>query len=538
MLEPAKSAGLLASLQARAKDLLDDVSAFQAYLQTQNSEDFVEVRHFSNNVQAEVKSLARVSVSDDTHEPEDEEQEARRLHMLHSTNLPFYEAVWSAATQCRGVTALGKRMHWVPRSDANTCLKTTSGGRLKPASKVNGQSAQKKSVLIDVVADGGLEWVKVSTVTARRLLFEIAKEGWEKYAYSEESDSDGSSEKPDLELVRLARDLYTASLQVRVFFRHPRVRLLLPKVTEGDNVDVDAILQDLRAIGVVVQCGEHPRSNRSDGQALATIAPNRFEAMLPSPPKPLTSTLNVDCTLLLALISDISHVPPSALPDQQILPNNKRSYHSAIIRQISQEECSPLLPTKLYPVLIGRKLICTMRAAKRACEIVDTMGTPTERARANVFLGHGIYANMDDEQLRQGLKQYSVHPVPDELCVAISQIDFEPEDAFSMAQSEQSAFPAAIAMRAIEKMSLSSINRSVFLYGWCENIVTTTSNQAVAARLVQTINDVLDDQEQATLIKDVADDQQEEFRGPQIWLCETARSLIGKHKSNGKSLHS
>jgi hypothetical protein len=34
------------------------------------------------------------------------------------------------------------------------------------------------STVVDVVADGGLSWIKVSLVTNTRLLFDLAKQGW------------------------------------------------------------------------------------------------------------------------------------------------------------------------------------------------------------------------------------------------------------------------------------------------------------------------------------------------------------------------
>jgi hypothetical protein len=114
--------------------------------------------------------------------------------MLRSTNLPFYEAVWDAAKQCQGVKAFGPKMYWVPKTESEEASSTVN----EPVSKINGQSSQKrKKVLVDVVARDGLGWV-MSTINPKRIHYEIAKEGWETHADSEdeESNSDVSPEKP------------------------------------------------------------------------------------------------------------------------------------------------------------------------------------------------------------------------------------------------------------------------------------------------------------------------------------------------------
>ena len=219
MLEPANPVGLLASLKARATALLEEFRQFQAFLQTQNTTSQKSVdefgRQFRQNLESEVKNLAQVCIPADNRKLQDHDEEqlerSRGLHILQSTNLTFYEAVWDAAKRSRAVIALERRISRNPRSDAGSSVETKSKRDLK--------LAQKNTILVDVVADDGLEWIKVSTITSHRLLFEIAKEGWEKY--SEESDSDGSTRKPDLKLIRCAEDLRAASLQVRVRYQHP-----------------------------------------------------------------------------------------------------------------------------------------------------------------------------------------------------------------------------------------------------------------------------------------------------------------------------
>jgi hypothetical protein len=64
---------------------------------------------------------------------------------------------------------------------------------------------------------------------------------------------------------------------------------------------------------------------------------------------------------------------------------------------------------------------------------------------------------------------------------------------------------------------LSDINRSVFLYGWVTGLTTITSNRAVAKQVASMIEE------------DMHED--EEVDGPQVWVCDTARSLVAKDKN-------
>src|SRR5438034_6943799 len=128
----------------------------------------------------------------------------------------------------------------------------------------------KRSVQVDIVAANGEDWVKVSTVTPNRLLFELAKRGWER----DWSSSEGGDEREwgwtgndksqnyeteegrdPIELVKLAVDMKKAAAMVRVRYKHPRIRFVLPNIVEGQISEIDHIIDDIRKIGVTVECG-------------------------------------------------------------------------------------------------------------------------------------------------------------------------------------------------------------------------------------------------------------------------------------------
>ncbi len=63
---------------------------------------------------------------------------------------------------------------------------------------------------------------------------------------------------------------------------------------------------------------------------------------------------------------------------------------------------------------------------------------------------------------------------------------------------------------------LSDINYSVFLYGWVTGLTTISSNRTIDKQIEVTIEENRE-----------GDDS---LGGPDVWICDTARSLVGKDK--------
>jgi len=79
-------------------------------------------------------------------------------------------------------------------------------------------------------------------------------------------------------------------------------------------------------------------------------------------------------------------------------------------------------------------------------------------------------------------------------------------------ETTMAALPPVVA-KVSEK--LTPINQSVFLYGWANNMTTISSNRTVAKEIESVIEENRLD---------------EETRGPDIWLSQASRSLVGKEK--------
>ncbi|OJJ50985.1 hypothetical protein ASPZODRAFT_148362 [Penicilliopsis zonata CBS 506.65] len=533
-------------LLSKCERLISEVDSFQSLVkQTMRNPQLVEVRQMRSNLVSEIRALEKLQgqIESSTpallHDPseegddddDDDESQLRLAHGLRSSNLPFYETVWTVAkTSCTGLVAFWKRFYW---DDGESALK--QDGDERSQGKRQGKN-KRKSVLVDIVADGGEEWVKVSTVPESRLLFEIAEKGWEvdtdassdgeqgegsasqrvilrNYDSNDEGQDHESDDDDEIELIKLAAGMRKAANATRVRYRHPRIRFVLPKIEEGKVAEIDHMLEVIRRYDITVVCGNNmPSAMRAPLEETALPGPDNdshqeqdLSDLLPTPYKSFTPTLNVDCTLLLAMVSDLSHfkhIPP--------LPN----HHLAIKRQIDAEKQKPLLPLELWPAVRGHELVCTEEAAKRFREIVQTIGTETEKERTEIMMGAFRFQNADPETLFQKYQELSDHSVPQDWKLPIRVV--EAKTVISSALTHGKLPPVAHLLAE----TISHINQSVFFYGWVTGITTISSNRTV----VKQIETVVEGHRGS-------DDALE---GPHVWICDTARSLVGKEKDRKK----
>ncbi|KFY38758.1 hypothetical protein V495_06405 [Pseudogymnoascus sp. VKM F-4514 (FW-929)] len=460
-------------LVERCRVLLDELEVFQNFLQNEKKET-AELRHFKSSVKTECKLLEKLCTSDPT--------APKTAHTLRSSNFPFYSAVWDAAKGCTGVVALGKRFHWP------SPVNSRNGEKDRNAP---GLSQRRTNVLVDIVAQDGLEWVKVSTLTEKRILFDIAKAGWIVDSSSDEeydSEGDNSSSVQAEGLLKQAESLVKASRADRVRYRHPKIRMVLPKIPRVCVDEVEAILGQIEDMGIEVQRSEDLQPAPPLADVLDRIAVNPFAGF--------TDPVNIDCTILLALVSDLSHCPVET----------EEWHHRAVKRQIEMERDDQLLPKSLWPACGPRKLLCTREAAQRMHEIVDLIGTDSEKRRRDFILDRDGTAELTCEQRVVGLQELSTHKIPGELKLPIDVVDVD------IPEMERRIGPMVTEVSKI----LSVINQSVFLYGWSNDMTTISSNRTVAKEI-------------ETLVENGRNSDSD--KGPDIWLCPTARSLVGKEKT-------
>ncbi|KAL8868898.1 MAG: hypothetical protein Q9198_008025 [Flavoplaca austrocitrina] len=478
---------LAENLVKRCDKLLEELEAYQRYLTQSKQGHNVEVKPFRNSIAAELKSLEKLRSADPNAD--------RTIHTLRSSNLPFYTAVWDAAKTTSGLVAFTKRFYW----DTPPTRSAKRSGTPK-----------KQCALVDIVAEDGQQWIKVSTLTETRLLFDLAKMGWE--GADSDSGTDGEdgllvdglahsiiddatsnnnqdsslTEEDDdrIEIIRQAQDLRKASLAHKVHYKHPSITLILPKISPDPPPEVTRILDSIRSTGATVRLG--PVAPPSDLNST-------FQKLVSNPFENFTPTLNIDCTILLALVSDLSHCATTPEP----------WFHQAISRQIEVETREQLLPSILFPAVADRKLVCTHEAAKRMQEIVNTIGTETERKRSDLLLHDSTNDSSppSSASLKESFTKLSNYNIPSSFHLPILVVPTN--DDFSTLP------PIAQSVKSI----LTAINQSVFLHGWVEGCVTLTSNRSVKKQ-----------------IEEIVESAEGEVEGPRIWLCNTARSLVGKEK--------
>ncbi|GAB7344325.1 hypothetical protein MBLNU457_2190t1 [Dothideomycetes sp. NU457] len=462
----------------RCHALWSELERFREHLKKERREQTVEISHYRGVVKSELQHLERLSKREQqaTQQPADSDDEDRvPKHYIASSNLPFLEAIWNATKSSTGLQALQKRFYY---GDVVEKGGIKRGQRSKKGRGQRNVNVRAGKALVDIVTSDGLEWIKVSLVTNHRMLMDKAREGW---GGSSDEDSDASDDADSgIPLVRMAESLAEAAKEVRIRTKHPRIRLLLPKIVEGQEPEIDTILARLRALDIQIECDPNSVVARSLDSCMDTILTDQF--------KGLTETLNIDCTILLALVSDFSHCAVAAEP----------WFHRALQRQMEMEDKDNLLPTLIYPAVSGHKLVCSADAARRMREIVNTIGTPGERVRTALFLGDD--EKLSEEQIRSELQDWSKFEVPSDLHLPVRVIA-QPDDALPPITN-------------IVRDSLTPFNQSVFFLGWATGYTTITSNRAV----VKSIDSLLDAHAKS------------EDEWPRIWLCPTARSLVGKEK--------
>ncbi|GHJ90158.1 hypothetical protein NliqN6_6560 [Naganishia liquefaciens] len=208
-----------------------------------------------------------------------------------STNAPYLISVWDQVVTCpRPLISIGE------------AFKSPRGDKVK----------------VDVVGKGGMLWIKVNTIRMARLLLEFREQ--DSYINSDYDSSD--AEDPVLQAQRAAYpitpinsitkqcyDLVQAATQHRTpWGQVPTVLLRLTRLDghEAGDPRIQETYQCLGRMGVHVEFGEIQNRGSSSSERPASI-PQPLP--VPRPHLVATPKLNLDLSLLIALISDISHAP-------------------------------------------------------------------------------------------------------------------------------------------------------------------------------------------------------------------------------------
>ncbi|KAF3162006.1 hypothetical protein TWF788_002182 [Orbilia oligospora] len=515
----------------------------------------IELRHFKNAILVEQRLLENLSYSPPT---------PKTQHSLRSSNLKFLESVWSIAKTCSGLQVIFRTVQLFDHP-------TDNAAKLRGKEKKE-LKRKKTPVQVDIIAQNGLEWIKVAGLSEKRLETEFAKARWEAEGFKDEDDEDGQSENGDkldheenggkdinqtilefqhdsdaFSLVKSARSMVLAAQQTRVQYLHPEITIVLPNIHyDPQNPQLGSATHTL--ITAILSTG-------------ARVQTSNRNIISPTPPPGDESTLTDNFGNAITNRSQSLHPnhPPLASSSSSSTQTSPESVAEAALTSLSITsdpitlitpkillDCTILLAlvSDLSHDIEGREMICTFDAYKRFKEIVDIVGSESEKLRANALVwggtgrdwrhpspsklplksgsniinggnkDTGITFTEDGEpllpdgrtrtSLLSTLQSLSRHQVPKTLKLPITVVD-------SLESQIMSHNPVAAKIGP----ELSVVNRSSLFTAWEMGITIVTTNGSVVKRLEWLVeeNRIRDD--------DV---------GPKVHLLAIARSLVGKMK--------
>lgn len=406
---------------------------------------------------------------------------------------------WDILKRCRSLVAMNHnfsgsssvlRKEQVAKMDANSKEKHLMHKTLKDQSKVEVH-----------VVDWGGEWVDVRPLTEDRLLRQMNDCGWG-WGDHEPGDRVDEDEWADVPLAKQFKRLVAAAKLNRHEYRFPRIRVILHNMTR-QHTDVSIFLDQMlhldESVEVTIDDASSPFL-----KAPLPPADTAIDNLIGNELENLTSTLNLDHTILIDLISDISHFDLEPQPWQA----------STTQAQILEEKRhGGLMAPTLYPLLKDRTLVCTREGAEHFHEVLRTVGTDTEKERGRLLVPwDDATRSMTPEAIRARFCSLSVHPPPDDVQLPIQIADREWNSASIEAAVAEGSLPA-VALDVARKSNLKGSKLSIYTYGWLTGFVTLTSNKEVRGQIRTWLE---------------ANRRSDDDLGPRIWRVDVTRNLLAK----------
>ncbi|CAK7206613.1 hypothetical protein SEUCBS139899_009413 [Sporothrix eucalyptigena] len=565
-----------AGLMARWATLIREYEAFHAALAKHvHKADWPRVRPYIQILHGEAQQTQRLA--DHEHGVDGVADEKwRGAHRLLSTTLAAKEGMWRITKTCEGLLALERRFS---RAPLGTVI-GESPKRLKYKSAVvegAGGNNGSEGAFVNIVVDNGREWLRVLTTTNAQLMVELAENGWEWGSDGEDEEDDELQDIADMSLVKTALGLAEGAYANRYKGAYPRICIILTRIeddverVEGDDkqreaAEISRYLGKVRrglaarlaqvspdidgnSLQISIHTARAPRTMAQPPEDLDFVV----DRLLPKVSTPVTPTVNIDTSILIALVSDITHSNVAI-----------QNWHTAQrIDEITRESQKPgdVLKTLMTQALGGRKLVCTHEAANTFRTMVGNMAQSTEKERARMLMGE---VDVEREELVCRYRALSSYPdaIPDDLQLPIEVVDViwdlehiksvsalgtatghlaSDMDFLSLNGTASKSLPAvangtalqslhsqslalpSVAYRIAQDMAKSKPTLAVFFYGWAAGQTTITTNLAARNRI-------------RALLERYRTASHEE--APLVWVCRTARSLNGtnpqEHRNDGK----
>lgn len=384
-----------------------------------------------------------------------------------------------------------ERRRTISRMDVNGREKQLLHRTMKTQAKVE----------VDVV-DGGREWITIKSLHADRLARQMSDCGWGWGDYKP-GDCVNPEEWEDIPIAKYIKRLIGAARANRHEYRLPRIRVLIANL-ERVHQDFDVLLQQFSTMDPSVQVIIEDMS----GSFMNTPPPEleaAIENLIGDEYETLTETLNIDHTILVDLSSDLAHLSLQPQPWQG------RTTRAQIVEENSHE--GGLMLRTLYPILDGRTLVCTKEAAEHFHEMMQTVGTDTEKERGRLLVPLGDeMRSMTDDAIRTRFQALTIHRLPPTVQIPIRILP-SPWTLETIHDAIAGGTLPHVARDVAHGAGLKSSKLSIYMYGWASGNVTVTSNKEIYGQMRTWVE---------------THRRAEHEVGPAIWKVGVTRNLLAK----------
>ncbi|KAM7206140.1 Protein of unknown function (DUF1308) domain containing protein [Naviculisporaceae sp. PSN 640] len=391
-----------------------------------------------------------------------------------------WEDKWKLLKKCRGLVSINKEFPRSPRLPV---------GEGEGWLAYKDQRFQEKTISVDAVVDSGTTWLKFVSISPRTLSYQVVTEGWDsgdEFSDDEDGDNGANGDKDSgLGNTEFAEGIRKIILAARWNHCH-HLHLVLPSLKEGQSDVVDRMLKYVRGsmggsdVKVTISCEGSPFLEDAPPpleEAIAALVGGR-DGLVGEDCGTITETVNLDPSALTAIVTDLHHGPVALQPisQQRIITRSVLDHETDNNELVSRQD---ILAHVLYPALSGRKLVCTQFAAKYFRQLIEAISTHSEEVRASLILPSSANAGMSSADIRQELQKWSNVPIPEDLNLPVEiveDITLEQVDGL-IASGKLPPIAAGVAK------DLSRLNRSVYLYGWANDITTITGHRGIERQI-------------------------------------------------------
>lgn len=462
-------AALAADLVSRSEKLLREMGQLrERHFAVKGSREHIPgLAVLMTSVRQELSSSQSLLAAWTAREDHGEEETSAMENRLRCSNIPAMETHWDIFKRCCHLVSVETQIQKTPSVQSNG-----KGGFQKVKEPRNQASRTGRqdtdAVYVHAVVHGGAEWLRIVSKDEKRILIEMTESGWDWGADEDEPVDQEVLE--DMPLFRAAMDLVETAQKNWHHYRHPRIRIVFTRICEGDSMEIDRLIREIRGIdgrgiSINVDCADSLWITRQPTldieSALKNLVPDEQDA------SQLGDTVLLDTSVLIGLISDASHSVVK-----------KEPWHNEDLRTQIDDEMNGtnFLTMNAYPRLRGRKLICTSEAMVHFQDISRLIGSPTERERARILLEGGP----------EDLQKLSIHPVPSDIALPVQVLHNQNTDLHASDLVRDGLLPPVAI--DIEKHLLGVPgNRATHLYGWVSALTVVTSNRALAKKLVRMV---------------------------------------------------